>query len=217
MSSLGFPLLICISPVVVAFFIMFFFIKEFKFFRGIFAILSGLFVVVPIAALQFFLEGLDFFHPVSLFEILLKSILINGIVEETMKMGVLFLFPAKDVRLKVFFFCAVLSGISLGCFESIVYVASGAQSLGLRLITALVVHACCSGLSSLFVYSVKNNGFNIFSFIMAIILHGVYNYFAGFKMDSFFFWFSFVVVIVAIIECRIRYRAMNPDGLILFQ
>ena len=36
-------------------------------------------------------------------------------------------------------------------------------------------------------------------------------------MDSMFFWFSLVVVLVAVVECRIRYRAMNPEGLILFQ
>ena len=54
-------------------------------------------------------------------------------------------------------------------------------------------------------------------FVLAVLLHGIYNYFAGFKMDSMFFWFSLVVVLVAVVECRIRYREMNPEGLILFQ
>ena len=37
------------------------------------------------------------------------------------------------------------------------------------------------------------------------------------KQVSFFFWFSLVVVLVAVVECRIRYRALVPEGLILFQ
>ena len=141
----------------------------------------------------------------------------NGVVEETIKMAVFFLFPSKKMSMKVFFACAVLSGLSLGCFETLIYIASGIKNLELRLLTAVVIHSCCAGLSGLFVFNLKNGSLKIYPFVLAVFLHGIYNYFAGFKMDSMFFWFSLVVVLVAVVECRIRYRAMNPEGLILFQ
>lgn len=98
-----------------------------------------------------------------------------------------------------------------------VYLISGIEHLEIRMLTAVIIHAACAGLSGLFVYSIKNGSTKVLSFILAILLHGIYNYFAGFKMDSFFFWFSLVVVLVSIVECRIRYRSLVPEGLILFQ
>lgn len=208
--------LICILPLTAIFAVMLILVKEFKFINGAVSILLGLFSVVPIAAIQFAIEYHHLVSVNSLGSVLLKSLLINGVVEETIKMLVLF-FVSKKLNLSAFFSCAVLSGLALGCFESLVYLVSGIQNLELRMLTAVVIHACCAGLSGLFVYSIKNESTRVYSFILAILLHGIYNYFAGFRMDSFIFWFSLVVVLVAIVECRIRYRALVPEGLILFQ
>ncbi|WP_407397958.1 PrsW family glutamic-type intramembrane protease [Treponema sp.] len=208
--------LICILPLLAVFACMLILVKEFKFLSGVFSILLGLFAVVPIAAIQF---TIDYYHLVSansLSQVLLKSLLINGVVEETIKMLLLFTLSKKH-NLSSFFACALLSGLALGCFESLVYLVSGIQNIGLRMLTAVVIHTTCAGLSGLFVYSIKNESTKVLSFVLAVLLHGIYNYFAGFKMDSFFFWFSLVVVLVALVECRIRYRALVPEGLILFQ
>ena len=105
----------------------------------------------------------------------------------------------------------------MGCFETLVYLVAGIQHLELRMLTAVVIHVSCAGLSGIFVYSIKNKSVKVLPFVSAVLLHGIYNYFAGFKMDSIFFWFSLVVVLVSIVECRIRYRSMIPEGLILFQ
>lgn len=77
----------------------------------------------------------------SLFSVLIKSIFVNGVVEETIKMAVFFIFPSKKMSMKVFFACAVLSGLSLGCFETLIYIASGIKNLELRLLTAVVIHS----------------------------------------------------------------------------
>lgn len=209
-------IIICILPLLSVFACLLIFIKEFKFLSGMFSILLGLFAVVPIAVLQF---AIEYYHLISvhtLSQVLLKNLLINGIVEETIKMLLLFLISKKH-NLSSFFACAILSGLALSCFESLVYLVSGIENIGLRMLTAVVLHTTCAGLSGLFVYSVKNGSTKILSFIFAILLHGIYNYFAGFKMDSFFFWFSVLVVLISIVECRIRYRAMVPEGLLLFQ
>lgn len=216
-SSIVYPVVICIIPVLASLVCMILIIEEFRLRHGLLALTAGLFSVVPIAAIQFFINGLWLSSPHSLSGVLFRSLLINGVVEEAIKMAVLFVLPSKKMTLRSFFFCSVLSGLSLGCFETLVYIVSGIQNFELRLVTAVVIHACCAGLSGLFVYSVKNGGVKIFSFVLAVVLHGIYNYFAGFKMESFFFWFSIVVVIIAVVECRIRYRSMNPEGLILFQ
>jgi len=208
--------LICILPLLAVFACLLIFIKEFRFLSGILSILLGLFAVVPIAAIQFAIEYYHLVSVNSLGAVLLKSLVINGIVEETIKMFLLF-FISKKHNLSSFFACAIMSGLALGCFESLVYLVSGIENLELRMLTAVVIHATCAGLSGLFVYSIKNESTKVLSFILAVLLHGIYNYFAGFKMDSFFFWFSLVVVLVAVVECRIRYRALVPEGLILFQ
>ena len=202
-------ILICILPLFAVFACMLILVKEFRFSNGVVSILLGLFSVIPISAIQF---AIEYYHV----DDLVKSLLINGVVEETIKMFLLF-FISRKLNLSAFFSCALLSGLALGCFEALVYLVSGIQNLELRMLTAVVIHACCAGLSGLFVYSVKNESTKVLSFILAILLHGVYNYFAGFKMNSFFFWFSLVVVLVAVVECRIRYRALVPEGLILFR
>lgn len=209
--------LICTIPVLAALACMVLLVKEFRLRFGFLSVFCGLFAVVPIYAVQFFLELSGLSVADSLFSVLLKSILVNGVVEETIKMAMLFLFPSKKMTLKVFFACAVLSGLSLGCFETLIYIALGIQNIELRLLSAVVIHSCCAGLSGLFVFNLKNGSLKIYPIALAVLLHGIYNYFAGFRMDSIFFWFSLVVVLIAVVECRIRYRAMNPEGLILFQ
>ncbi|MGN0729484.1 PrsW family glutamic-type intramembrane protease [Treponema sp.] len=204
--------LICTIPILAALACMLVLMKDFRLVYGFGAVFLGLFSVVPIAVIQFFLD----IKADSLFSILLKSILINGFVEEFIKMIFLFLFPCKKMSLKVFFACALLSGLSIGCFETLVYIASGIHRLELRFFTAVVIHSCCAGLSSLFVFNIKNGSVRIYPFVLSVLLHGVYNYFAGFRMDSVFFWFSLAVVVVSVVECRIRYRAMAPEGLLLF-
>ena len=77
--------------------------------------------------------------------------------------------------------------------------------------TAVVLHALCAGLSGIFVWSVKQKKRNILPYAFAVIFHGLYNYFAGFKMNVPFFYFSFAVLAFALIECRVRYVRLNEQ------
>lgn len=207
---------ICILPLFAVFICMLLLVREFKFGSGVLSVFLGLFAVVPIGAIQLAVEYYHLVQADSLGSVLLKSIVLNGVIEETIKMLFLFIL-SKKLSLPAFFSCALLSGLALGCFESLVYLVAGIQHIELRMLSSVVIHSCCAGLSGLFVYSVKNESRTILPFFLAIILHGLFNYFSGFKMDTLFFWFSFVVVLVSIVECRIRYRALVPEGLILFQ
>ncbi len=197
--------LCCFIPLVVFFVCFWILEKEFSPLHGLIAVLLGIVAVIPIAAIQFFAGGGALFTARTLVSILLSALVVNGLIEEAFKMLLLFALPAKRTRLKVFFFYAMLSGFALGCFESLLYLISGLDSIGLRMVTAVVMHSLCAGLLGLFVFSVKRRVRSLLPFFMAVVLHGVYNYFAGFGTHSLFFYGSIVAILLAAIECRVRY------------
>ena len=202
------PVLICCIPLAAIFVCMKLFVSGFRTWHGILACLLGLLSVVPITALQFVIDlfgGGGILSGKTLPSVLLHDLIINGLIEETIKMLLLFLLPWKKMRLAEFFSCAVLSGFTLGCFETIVYSLAGTGTAPLRMVTSVIVHGSCAALSGLFVFSCRHKSPRAFSYIFAVILHGVYNYFAGFDMSSPFFYMSFAVIAIAVIECRTRY------------
>ena len=105
----------------------------------------------------------------------------------------------------------MLSGLALGCFESVIYLVSGYENIGLRLVTAVMLHTACAGLGGIFVWSVKNKRTKVLPFIFAIILHGVYNYFAGFSTSIR--WFSIVIIVLAFIECRSQAVSVSSEDI----
>ena len=117
----------------------------------------------------------------------------------------MFLLPAKNTRENLFFLYSILSGLALGCCETLFYLISGIDSLGLRMATAVIIHVACGALDGLFVYGIKTKRFNLSPFFFSFMLHGIYNYFAGFGQSSIYFYLSFAVILFAIIECRIQY------------
>lgn len=216
-DTLVFSVLVCMIPLLSVFAVMLILVKEFKALWGILSIFLGFAAVIPITAAQLAIESHGLIITSTLTRVFLKNLLICGLIEESIKMALMFILPSKKIALSGFFACALTAGLSLGCFETLAYLVIAGSSLELRMLTAVVIHTCCAGLSGLFVYSVKTGSPRPLSLILAIVLHGLYNYFAGFKSGSFFFWFSFVVVVISAVECRIRYRSMIPEGLILFQ
>lgn len=204
----------CFIPLIAFFICLILLSKHFNFFKGLFACLIGLFSVVPIAAIQFVLDANHLFSATSLGAVLLESIILNGLIEEAIKMGLLFLVPHKKVQLSEFFCYSLLCGLSVGCFESVIYLISGYEHVGLRLITAVIIHLACTGLGGLFVYSIKNKsviqGLKITPFMLAVVIHGIYNYFAGFSGPIKYF--SFGVILFALIECRICYKRLSEPA-----
>lgn len=201
-------ILICFIPLIAVYLSFVLLIKGFSWWRGLVACLCGVVAVIPIAGIQFLMQKKGFNSVNSLSMVLLSAIVLNGFVEETIKMAIQFCIPAGKVELKEFFADGILTGLTLACFESLVYLISGYDQIGLRLITAVVIHVTCAGLSSLMVYSIKHDKrAYIIPYIFAVVLHGIYNYFAGF--DGWVRYFSIAVILVAVIECATRYGSVK--------
>lgn len=209
--TLVFSLIFNFLPLIAVFVCFCLLIKDFKFLTALFACLLGILAIIPISAVQFLLDKTQIFKNNSLLSILINDLILNGLIEESFKMLLLFLIPSKNTKLYNFFAYSIICGLTFACFENLIYfiVMGGTQQIELRIFTSMLIHLTCTALSGIFVYSVKNHK-KIFSpYIWAICLHGIYNYFAGFKMNTPFFYFSFVVILTAFVECRLFYKKLN--------
>lgn len=198
------------------------------------AVLLGLTAVLPISFIQYFIPEMPGLVISPVVRALLKSIFLYGLVEEAIKTLALLPIPHKvyDVDSGLseengtsgrlgFLLLAFTAGISLGCFESVVYYFDHLQiansrgatllygQIAVRIFTADVIHMTCTGLCGLFVYSCRNKACRVSCLVFAVLLHGIYDFFAGFS--SGLRWFSLAVVLMAIAECRIKYTALKSD------
>lgn len=187
--------------------------EEFNKLHGTLACLCGLIALLPIELLLVLIHLYVPFNQEKLPERLVKVLLINGIVEESAKMVMMFLLPAKKTRLSVFFSYALLCGLTLGSLETLIYLINGNRSITLRLFTAVTMHTFCSGLSGLFVFSVKHKAeavskkFLWLPFAYAVLFHGLYNYFAG--MYGPLHYFAYAVILITVVECKLRFESVN--------
>jgi len=183
------------------------------------AILLGLLAVFPISIIQYVLPPFDLIFQNPVLKILIKSILIYGLIEELVKLIFLFPIPYKNLSELDFLLLTFLMGLTLGCFESVVYfldhlqlaVSRGAtlllSQIFTRIFTSDMIHMSCTGLCGLFLFSCRNKPSKVSVFLTAVILHGVYDFFAGFQNNLRYF--SFVVIILAFIECRNKYISLQ--------
>lgn len=192
---------------------------------GLFACALGLVTVAPAAFLQFFILNLPIFTANTVINLLITAIVFNGLIEESVKMLFMSFLPFKKLNLPFYFCCALLAGMTLGSFESVIYMLkkiSGASGplgisaivnlLAARAFTSVVIHTFCAGLSGLYLWLFKNKQSRLMPFVWAVLLHGTYNFFAGFA--NTFYWFSLVAILFAILECRIWYKeaaALSQD------
>ncbi len=196
------------------------------------AILLGLAAVLPISFIQYFMPPIPGINFSPVLRALLKSVLLYGFVEEAFKTLLLLPLPHKvydndsDADLQTpdhlgFLLLAFTAGLSLGCFESVVYYFDHLQiansrgatllygQIAVRIFTSDIIHTMCTGLCGLFVYSCRNKPIRVSCLVAAVLLHGVYDFFAGFSGNLR--WFSVAVVLMAILECRIKYTSMKND------
>lgn len=213
-------IILCFLPLIVAL-VIFTFGFKLNFFHQIVAVLIGLLTVIPISFIQFFLPDIPFLLQFPLWHTLFKSLVIYGFVEELIKMLMTFLLPHKKHTTLHYLLLVFLMGISLGCFESVVYFldhlqkanAKGAQLLYsqifMRIFTSDIIHLTCAGLGGLFVVSCRQKKVKVSIFVFSVILHGFYDFFAGFA--NFFRFFSIIVILLAIAECRIKYLSLKQS------
>ena len=194
-------------------------VPGFKVRYGLGATLVGLFSLIPIVILQYLVLKMPVFSKDTLLSVLITVMVFNGLVEEMVKMFSLLLLPHKKMGIGVFLAMSLISGLALGCFETVIYLFSGYQNIQIRSLTAVAMHSLCGGLSGIYVWTWRDPVEKapgkkvplVMPFVLAVVLHGVYNFFAGFSGG--FWWFSVVAILMAALECRIWYRkAAGMDG-----
>lgn len=213
-------LLLCFIPLVAFFLIFVLLIDGLKIRFALLASVLGLLAVLPIAFVQNFVLKLPVFNTNTVVSLLITAVVFNGVIEESLKMLFLLILPQKKMPLAAFFCCALLFGLALGTFESIIYLVSMVQSnalsggltaayklILLRMFSSVLIHTFCAGLSGLYIWMFKNHMNHVFPFIYATLLHGIYNFFAGF--NSNYRWFSVIAILFALLECRIWYRTIT--------
>ncbi len=187
-------------------------VPGFKVRYGLASTLLGLLSLVPIVIIQNLVGGLPVFTANTMISALITVMVFNGLIEETVKMFSLLLLPHRKTGFAAFFAMAFICGLSLGCFETIIYLFSGYHNIETRTLTAVLMHSFCAGLSGIYVWTWRNpvekpDGTRspmVMPFVLSTLLHGVYNFFAGF--GGWFYWFSIVAIIMSALECRIWFR-----------
>ena len=217
--------ILCFVPLLFAF-CLFTFVFKLKISHQLLAILLGLAIVFPISVIQYVVPTTNIFQNMPIVGTMLKSLIIYGLIEELFKTIVLVpVLSTKSIKEEYsalqLLFLSFLLGLSLACFESLVYLFDrlqiannrGAQVLYylvfLRIFTTDLIHMACAGLCGLFVISkwYNNNKSKISYLFLAILLHGIYDFFAGFQNNLKYF--SYFVVLLALIECRVKYTALT--------
>ena len=217
-------LILCFVPLILVI-ALFTFVYKLKLIYQLIAVFLGLIAVLPISFIQFFLPELPGVGFSPILHALLKSLLLYGLIEELFKTLILIFLPHKNLsestEARDFLQLAFVAGLALGCFESVVYYFDHLQiansrgatllygQIAVRIFTSDIIHMCCTGLCGLFLFSCRNKPRHISCLITAVILHGVYDFFAGFSGNLR--WFSVAVVLMAIAECRIKYISLQND------
>lgn len=220
---------LCFLPLILAI-LIFSTAFKLKLFHQLIAVLLGLAAVLPISVIQYFMPAIPGLNLSLVLRALLKSLLLYGLVEELFKTLVIFILPHKlydsdlendaseNGRLS-FLLLAFVTGLSLGCFESVVYYFDHLQiansrgatllygQIAVRIFTADIIHMTCTGLCGLFVYSCRNKPRHLSCLVAAVFLHGIYDFFAGFSNGLR--WFALAVVLMSIAECRIKYTSLK--------
>ncbi|OJF77272.1 MAG: hypothetical protein BKP49_02040 [Treponema sp. CETP13] len=200
---------LCFIPLIVIILIASLLIKELSK-KSVFAgILAGFGAIIPISIAQYFLEPLNSFLGNSLTSVFITALLFNGLIEEAIKMLFIFFIPGKNKRKSTFFAVALIAGCTFGCFEAVVYLIAGSTNISTRLFTAVLLHTFCAGLSGIYIWTLKNTKAMLSPFLLAVVLHGIYNFFAGFTND--FWWFSVITIVFAIMQCRIYYTKIDES------
>lgn len=217
-------IVLCFVPLILAL-LLFTFAFKLKFTHQLIAILLGLAAVLPISFVQYFIPDFSGLFQSPILFSLLKSLFIYGLIEELFKTLLLLPLPHKiyqeNNNLRAFLLLSFVMGLSLGCFESVVYYFDHLQiansrgatllygQIAVRIFTSDIIHITCTGLCGMFIYSVRNKTPRISFIITAVLLHGVYDFFAGFSATSNLRWFSVAVVLMSVAECRIKYNSLK--------
>ncbi len=210
-------LALCFIPLVAGFIVLKILLPHLKVRYCLWSCVLSIVAVLPIAFIQYFVLNLPVFNTNTFISLMVTAIIFNGLIEETVKMFFLALIPQKKLTLSCFLACCLLFGLTLGSFESVIYLVKRIQETGLpeelkgafklivmRMFTAVLIHTFCAGLSGLYLWLFRHKRNNVLPFLYAVLLHGIYNFFAAFTTG--YRWFSIVAILFALLECRIWWQ-----------
>lgn len=216
-------LFFCCIPFLLCF-ISFKLFSSIKVSTELFASLFGLLAVLPITFLQYILSDVisenNLFILEGVFPLFMKALIYCGLIEEIIKMLFIACVPKKKISFNNFFMAALLFGLCIGCFESVVYFLRNLQQANVRgaeliyylifarIFSADLIHMFCAGLCGIFVWSCILKQYDFGALIFSILIHGVYDFFASFQSNIK--WFSVVAILFVIIETRIHYEKNKP-------
>lgn len=208
---------LCFLPVVVLLSFFIFYVDGKKFYLYLISIALAIVAVIPASFIQFCAAKFSFFSADTFISLLLGSLVLNGVVEESVKCGFECIIPRKNISFRLFFCCILLFGLTAGSFESIVYTLNKIQFdvshmghdaavklIFRRMISAQVIHVFCAALSGFFVWNLGKGVLKVRAVLFAIILHGMYDFFMSF--GKHFKFFAFAAIILALIEIRQLYK-----------
>ncbi|MCR5289519.1 MAG: PrsW family intramembrane metalloprotease [Treponema sp.] len=209
------PILVCFSFFILVFILLALRVPGLKVSHQLVATLFGLLSVFPIAFLEYIILSLPVFTSHTYMSVIVTALIFNGLVEETLKMVFMLPLPHKTIKLPAFFSLCLLSGLIIGSFESVIYFLHHIQTAGINIVesaytliltrmgTSVLIHAFCSALSGLYIWSYHNKQTHIAPFVHAVLLHGLYDFFAAFSTN--YRYFAFAVLLFAIVQCRTTY------------
>lgn len=191
------------------------------------AVLAALVIILPISLVQYFTGSISIPGLLPVLNVLLKSFLVYGLIEESLKTLTIALFPnalkgkivytEKQCALLAFFF-----GLVLGCFESEIYFLSHlmqANSWGaslmyrpilFRMITTDLIHGLCAAISGIYIWKWHNNDQKTLFILVPVILHTFYDFFVGFQTNLKFF--SIIVVLYALAKCFSLFEKQDKNS-----
>lgn len=210
-------LALCFIPLAAGFITLLLVVPHLKITYSLWACVLSILAVLPTAFIQYFVLSLPIFNTNTFISLLVTAVVFNGLIEETVKMCFLAMVPQKKQTVSTFLACCFLFGLTLGSFESVIYLVKRVQEIGLpqelptafnlilmRMFTAVLIHTFCAGLSGLYLWLFRHRHNNFFPFIFAVLLHGIYNFFAA--SATGYRWFSIVAIVFAMLECRIWWK-----------
>lgn len=211
-------ILCCFIPLILVL-LIFTFKYKLKFTHQLLALLYGLIAVFPISVIQFFIPDFNILANTPVLASILKSLLLYGLIEEILKAALLLPVPHKNHTAQEFLLLSFVMGLSVACFESSVYYFDHLQvaasrgailiysQIFTRIFTSDLIHLSCTGLCGLFIYTCRQKSPAPMCLVNAILLHGIYDFFAGFQTNLR--WFSIAVVILSLAECRLKFTTIS--------
>ncbi len=145
--------------------------------------------IIPAIIIELILDAVAeaiLFLPIIYFFI--KSFIVAGLVEESLKLFVVKQFAYKDAHFDEVMdgvVYAVVASMGFACFENVLYVTGGGWTLALlRAFTAVPLHAVASGIMGYYIGKAKftqtkseESSLIFKGLLIAVLIHGTYDFF----------------------------------------